>query len=382
MKHNIVTSALAAAFLLLSFQCGKVSGGEDEKKDSKAAGIMSPDDPAASASGAPPAYVSHQTLTSTQFEVTLTKECTDATGLNTANFILSNGLQVTGLAKKAGDARTIIVTTTIQQSISYTLTMLNLVGTDGGTLQGVLQLTFTGLPSPAITSLDWRDPAATASALPANLGAVSLCVLSSGSGANCTNAPFYNRSALYAVLTGANAVAYRYKIDAGAWSGEIPIATPLNVTGLSEGYHTLYIVGKHTNGYWQADTASDVYTKSWVQDTVAPDAYLDPLTLPASVTASLSLSVRAIGTDVSYFRYCLDNGTINDCVTSTWRGNPDTASTGLAVPNAVTPLTSFRAQCAYASSASMRRVTCSQLRLLAAVIHTQLILVPSKPFFS
>ncbi|MFO1525498.1 MAG: carboxypeptidase-like regulatory domain-containing protein [Turneriella sp.] len=335
MKHKAITFALLITTLLFAAHCGKVSGGEDEKKESKAAGIVSPDDPAASATGAPPAYVSHQTISSTQFEVTLTKECTDATGLNSANFILSNGLQITNLAKKSGDARTIVVTTTIQQSISYTLTMLNLVGTDGGTLQGVLQVTFTGLPSPAITSIDWRDPANTANPLPGTLGAISLCVLSSGSGANCTNAPFYNRSSLYGILTGANAVSYRYKIDAGAWSGEIPIATPLNLTGLSEGYHTLYIVGKHNNGYWQADTAGDVYTKSWVQDTVAPDAYLDPLTLPASVTASLSLSVRAIGADVSYFRYCLDNGTINDCVTNNWRGNPDAASAGLAIPNAV-----------------------------------------------
>jgi hypothetical protein len=334
MKKTTVT-VIALLALLTTTSCGRVSGNEDQTKESNNSGVVSPLDPAAPAVGSPPAYVSHATLTSTQFEVTLTKECSDATALNSANFILSNGLQITGISKKSGDARTLVITTTIQQAISYNLTMLNLVATDGGVLNGVLQISFTGLPSPAITSIDWRNPADTANTLPATLGAINLCQLTSGSGSNCTNAPFYNHTSLYGILTGANATAYRYKIDAGAWSGDIPIATPLNVTGLSEGFHTLYIIGRHSNGYWQSETATDVYTKSWMQDTVAPTAQLDPLTLPASVTASLSMSVRAVGADVSYFRYCLDNGTINDCVTNTWRGAPDLASSGLAIPNAV-----------------------------------------------
>jgi hypothetical protein len=334
MKKTTVT-LIALLSLLLATACGKVSGNEDQTKESNSSGVVSPLDPGAVVAGSPPAYVSHLTVSSTQFEVTLTKECTDATGLNSANFILSNGLQITGITKKPGDARTLVINTTIQQQISYNLTMLNLTGTDGGVLNGVLQLSFIGLPSPAITSIDWRNPADTANTLPANLGAIALCQLTSGVGANCTNAPFYNHAGVYGILTGANATAYRYKIDAGAWSAEIPKATPLNVSGLSEGYHTLYIIGKHSNGYWQSETAADVYTKSWVQDTIAPEAQLDPLTLPASVTASLSLSVRAVGADVSNFRYCLDNGTINDCVTNTWRGSPDVASAGLAIPNAV-----------------------------------------------
>lgn len=334
MKKTTVT-LIALLSLLLATACGKVSGNEDQTKESNSSGVVSPLDPGAVVAGSPPAYVSHLTVSSTQFEVTLTKECTDATGLNSANFILSNGLQITGITKKPGDARTLVINTTIQQQISYNLTMLNLTGTDGGVLNGVLQLSFIGLPSPAITSIDWRNPADTANTLPANLGAIALCQLTSGVGANCTNAPFYNHAGVYGILTGANATAYRYKIDAGAWSAEIPKATPLNVSGLSEGYHTLYIIGKHSSGYWQSETAADVYTKSWVQDTIAPEAQLDPLTLPASVTASLSLSVRAVGADVSNFRYCLDNGTINDCVTNTWRGSPDVASAGLAIPNAV-----------------------------------------------
>ncbi|MFO1470629.1 MAG: carboxypeptidase-like regulatory domain-containing protein [Turneriella sp.] len=261
----------------------------------------------------------------------------DATSANTANFLLSNGLQVVSVLK-IGQPNTLVLNTTIQKAISYTLTMLNLTSTEGASLVGVLQVTFTGLPSPAITSIDWRNPA-DGTALPGTLGTISLCTLGTGSGASCTSAPFYTKSALHGIVTGAYAVSYSYKIDAGSWSAEIPIATPLTVSGLSEGYHTVYVIGKHANGYWQATNASDVYTKSYVQDTVAPDTYIDPLTFPASVTASLSFNVRVIGTDVSYFRYCLDNGAINDCTTNTWRGGPDIASLGYAVPNAATVYT-------------------------------------------
>jgi hypothetical protein len=181
MKKTTVT-LIALLSLLLATACGKVSGNEDQTKESNSSGVVSPLDPGAVVAGSPPAYVSHLTVSSTQFEVTLTKECTDATGLNSANFILSNGLQITGITKKPGDARTLVINTTIQQQISYNLTMLNLTGTDGGVLNGVLQLSFIGLPSPAITSIDWRNPADTANTLPANLGAIWLCQLTSGSG--------------------------------------------------------------------------------------------------------------------------------------------------------------------------------------------------------
>ncbi|MBX3722276.1 MAG: hypothetical protein KF713_10605 [Turneriella sp.] len=328
------TLFIALAIVVSVTSCGKVSGGEDEKKESKTSGLVSPDDPAASPAGAPPSYVSHSTLTSTQIEVTLTKELTDATGLNAANFLLSNGLQITGITKKAGSPNTLLLTTTIQQPITYTLTMLNLTSTEGVSLVGVIQLTFTGLPSPAITSVDWRNPA-DGSVLPGSSGAIALCVPAQSAGASCTNAPFYNKNAGYGILTGAYAVSYRFRVDAGAWSAETPIGTPLNTGALSDGYHTIYIIGKHTNGYWQDTAAPDVYSKSWVQDTTPPSAFLDPLTLPAAVTASLNLNVRIVGTDVSYFRYCMDNGTYNDCTTNTYRGAPDVASGGLSVPNGV-----------------------------------------------
>ncbi|MBS0616574.1 MAG: hypothetical protein JSR44_00170 [Spirochaetes bacterium] len=332
--RTLFYSALLTVMAMLAMACGRVSGNGSQSQAANVSGVVSPNDPAASPTGAPPAYVSSATVSSTQFTVTLTKECTDATGLNPANFILSNGLQVTSITKQIGDANTLVVNTTIQQPISYTLTMLNLVGTNAAPLVGVIQVNFTGLPSPALTSVDWRNPA-DGSVLPIAAGAIALCKPGAAAGTTCTSAPFYNKNTMYGILTGAYAVAYKFKIDAGSWSSEIPLATPLNTGALSDGYHTIYIIGKHTNGYWQDTTASDVFSVSWMQDTTPPTALLNTVTLPSAVTASLNLNVGVVGTDVSYFKYCLDNGTINDCSTATYQGAPDLASGGLAIPNAV-----------------------------------------------
>src|SRR5688572_22752079 len=104
---NILQLFLILAALALS-SCGRSSGSEDRTKTSNTSGLTSPDDPAAAPAGAPPSYVSHTTLTSTQLEVTLTKEINDATGLNAANYLLSNGLQISSIAKKAGQPTTLV----------------------------------------------------------------------------------------------------------------------------------------------------------------------------------------------------------------------------------------------------------------------------------
>jgi len=314
--------------------CGRATDTSSKDKAASGSGIKSPDDASLQPAGAPPSYVSNTPVNPTEIEITLTAELTDASATNPSNFLFNNGLQAVSIAKKSGAPATLVITTTVQQQISYVVTMLNLTGTNGVTITGVIQVTFTGLPSPNIILVDWRDPTTT-TALPAALGPITLCVPAQVSGASCVNAPFYNRASTYGILNAPNAVAYKYKVDAGAWSAEIPIATPLNATGLADGYHTFYIIGKHSAGYWQATGASDVYVKSWVQDTTPPTALFDTLTLPASITASQTFNVRAVGTDVSYFRYCLTNGSVTDCSTSTFVGSPDSAASFWSLPNAV-----------------------------------------------
>jgi hypothetical protein len=44
---------------------------------------------------------------------------------------------------------------------------------------------------------------------------------------------------------------YRWRMDAGAWSAETPIATPISLTGLANGSHTLEVVGRNDANTYQ-----------------------------------------------------------------------------------------------------------------------------------
>ncbi len=46
---------------------------------------------------------------------------------------------------------------------------------------------------------------------------------------------------------------YRWRLDGGAWSAQIPIATPIALSGLAPGQHTVEVAGKNDAGTWQDD---------------------------------------------------------------------------------------------------------------------------------
>jgi hypothetical protein len=54
---------------------------------------------------------------------------------------------------------------------------------------------------------------------------------------------------------GTDVVAYRYKLDDGNWSDEISISTPITLTGLPHGEHTLQVLAKGSRGSWQSTAA-------------------------------------------------------------------------------------------------------------------------------
>ncbi|HRP70372.1 MAG TPA: carboxypeptidase-like regulatory domain-containing protein, partial [Turneriella sp.] len=239
------------------------------------------------------------------------------------------------VTKDATDKAKLILSTSTQQAQAYTLTILNLTSLIGTPITGVIQIPFTGLSLPAAT-FTWRNPT-DQSALPETIGSWTLCDPNVSSSA-CTVQPYYNKNAVDIAVAGVDVAAYRYRLDAGSWGTEIPVATPLTLSGLSEGYHTLYIVVKHTLGYWQETTSPDVKTFSWVQDTLpAADAAFDPVTLPVAnggTTASQSVNIRVIGSEIARYKICLDNGAYNDCTTSTFQGaTPTSVNTNVTIPN-------------------------------------------------
>jgi len=46
---------------------------------------------------------------------------------------------------------------------------------------------------------------------------------------------------------------YKWRLDGGAWSAETPTATPISLTGLSGGAHSVEVVGKNDAGFYQDD---------------------------------------------------------------------------------------------------------------------------------
>ncbi len=75
---------------------------------------------------------------------------------------------------------------------------------------------------------------------------------------------------------GTGVVAYKYKLDNGAWGAETAVTTPISLTDLTEGVHTLMVLGKNALGTWQAESAGTTFT--WTIDTTAPVVTVSALT--------------------------------------------------------------------------------------------------------
>lgn len=57
-------------------------------------------------------------------------------------------------------------------------------------------------------------------------------------------------------VSGGFVTAYKYKLDNGAWSAEIPVTQARSFVGLERGTHGLYVIGKNVGGTWQEQMAA------------------------------------------------------------------------------------------------------------------------------
>jgi|GEM_PF-3129998 len=69
-------------------------------------------------------------------------------------------------------------------------------------------------------------------------------------------------------IGGDGVVAYRYKLDDGAYSDEKPIADAIILASLAEGTHTVAVIGRDSAGNWQAET--NPTTIGWLVDLTPP----------------------------------------------------------------------------------------------------------------
>jgi hypothetical protein len=64
---------------------------------------------------------------------------------------------------------------------------------------------------------------------------------------------------------------YKSRFDGGAWSAETVISTPITLSGLANGVHTVDVVGKNDAGFYQDDaafgTTGRLSTVSWTVNT-------------------------------------------------------------------------------------------------------------------
>ena len=112
--------------------------------------------------------------------------------------------------------------------------------------------------------------------------------------ASLTGAPSGPTRDTAATLTvvGANMVAYKYSLDGGVESAEIALGTPITLSGLNDGTHTVYVVGRDAIGNWQASPT----TASWLVDTTGPDIKLSMLP-DGAVTTNPVLNISGSATD-------------------------------------------------------------------------------------
>lgn len=91
---------------------------------------------------------------------------------------------------------------------------------------------------------------------------------------------------------------YRYRLDGGAWSAETPLTTPVTLSGLTNGVHTVEAAGRNDAGTWQdsADLGelAGVATATWTVDT----AYVPPAggNVRISEILALNTETRLFGT--------------------------------------------------------------------------------------
>ncbi|MBN2223090.1 MAG: hypothetical protein JW765_00290, partial [Deltaproteobacteria bacterium] len=103
---------------------------------------------------------------------------------------------------------------------------------------------------------------------------------------------------------GAQVVAYKYKIDAEAWSGETAVSEHIERSAITEGPHMIYIIGRDAAGNWQAEGDATAY--AWSIDITPPTAVLSGT--PANPTNNQGTNITVGGTDVVTYRYKIDGG--------------------------------------------------------------------------
>lgn len=103
---------------------------------------------------------------------------------------------------------------------------------------------------------------------------------------------------------------YSYSLDDSSFSSDIETSTTLVLNNLSEGIHSLRVIGKDKDGKMQdINQATEVY---FFIDTTPPIATLSRV--PESVTNSKEIAILVGGNDVVYYKYRFNNENFSNTI--------------------------------------------------------------------
>ncbi len=165
-------------------------------------------------------------------------------------------------------------------------------------------------------------------------------------------------SATGATLTvgGAGVASYQYAIDSVQFSPDIPVATPIVLTGLADGSHRLSVLGKDAAGNQQP--ASGPTVASWVVKATPPLLTIDPF---APFTAATSVTVGGSYEPGTTISIATDTAAkAGQLIVASGNGTASWSSTISGLPQGVTTVTvnvqDFFFQNSNTASASIHRV--------------------------
>jgi hypothetical protein len=109
-----------------------------------------------------------------------------------------------------------------------------------------------------------------------------------------------SENTLSIAVSGTDISEYRYRLDSGTYSETISINEPILLTELTQGEHTLYVIGANPAGIWQPSPTIGI----WEVNTSTPLVVL--LHLPSKNGAPSSSTITVTGEDVVNYSYQID----------------------------------------------------------------------------
>ncbi len=106
-----------------------------------------------------------------------------------------------------------------------------------------------------------------------------------------------NQTDVTLTVGGESIISYKYKLDGGDYGSETLVANPIALTDLTDGSHTIYVLGRNAAGNWQIEPT----TATWTVDTQAPTAIISGV--PDSPTDQTVATLIVSGEGVTYYKY-------------------------------------------------------------------------------